>query len=514
MKVVNFVTSFLRRKNIAITKGKTRKAVSMAISFKERFKQKSELIGKSGIPENQPVAVAARLNAEKPRYEGPPAPFAPSAAVSVPPLMPVQKHHQLPVKPDVIPPTHSGVQKVETAPLNYWEPQSQPQTLSVSSAQAGPTQSAAFGGGGGMIRSLGFIPTGILPTSHSEPPPPPPPGPSSSNPNTNAQQSGARGNRSSQSEGEHAAPAKHQPRKSQQPQQQPPSQSAPVPVEAQPAPSPSQTSKEAAKMKQQQQQQKVSKYARGSEEEIPVTSRTPNGYEAQRQQPAAQQAKESRPRTDPPPAHHRRHNKKEDNGGGRAGGRVADELKLPPITRKPITYEPYTLEDYRSKREEWAKQKAGGLGPSDTDDQRAAAAKLQRLREYAENVKKINRLLAPQHSSDSGDDVSPSPMRVGAAQQPQRFVGPSQPTPTEVVEKLQRRERALEYAKLVPKPKLRITSEAAVAGDAVVSRPPPDDELCGIGSAEAARESLLSDLEAKHEQDQRMVEGIRKQLRI
>lgn len=176
-----------------------------------------------------------------------------------------------------------------------------------------------------------------------------------------------------------------------------------------------------------------------------------------------------------------------------------------PAPKREIHYTPYSVEDYKRMKDELAKKVSGGLGPSDTDEQRAAAAKLNRQREYAENIKKINQLLlapSPSMVEDAATELSPQPSRTIV-----------QPRPVEVIEKLQRREKAREYAKHVPKPKPILPR--ALDGDAAPSETPHDAlEMDREGQTRLERERRVADLEARHEQDQRMVENIKKQLRM
>lgn len=177
-------------------------------------------------------------------------------------------------------------------------------------------------------------------------------------------------------------------------------------------------------------------------------------------------------------------------------------------TKREISYKPYSVEDYRKMKEEVSKIKAGGLGPADTDEQRAAAAKLQRQREYAENIKKINRaILAPVTEAELealGEEAPTSSPR-----QARPIV---QPPPAEVVEKQQRREKAIEYSKGVPKPKpkpVKADEEIHDAHDGESTL-----EMDADGQTKREKEQKLMDLEAKHARDQLMVENIKKQLKI
>ncbi|KPI90650.1 hypothetical protein ABL78_0246 [Leptomonas seymouri] len=58
-------------------------------------------------------------------------------------------------------------------------------------------------------------------------------------------------------------------------------------------------------------------------------------------------------------------------------------------TEQKTGYTPYTLDSYKSLMADVAAQKAGGLGPSDTDAQRAARAKRERARAYGRQAEKL-----------------------------------------------------------------------------------------------------------------------------
>jgi hypothetical protein len=194
---------------------------------------------------------------------------------------------------------------------------------------------------------------------------------------------------------------------------------------------------------------------------------------------------------------------------------IADPLSTDESpARRDVHYKPYSVNDYRRMKEELAKKQSRGLGPSDTDEQRAAAARAQRQKEYGENIKRVNRLIMgaqPTHSPGEGESgdaggVSPRPTRAPIVQ----------PTPQEVIEKQQRRERANEYAKRVPKPKVRPSDAKPEVGHDGCPVNNAADELWGLDAdvKKQEKERNIADLEARHAQDQQMVANMKKQLRI
>jgi len=157
------------------------------------------------------------------------------------------------------------------------------------------------------------------------------------------------------------------------------------------------------------------------------------------------------------------------------------------LDRKAPNYKPYTLEDYKRMQDEVAKMKLSrGLGPSDTDEQRAEREKRQRMKEYGDNIAKVNKVLELRAEGNADEKV---PKTI------------SQPTPQEVIEAQQRRERALQFAKQVPKPKPKPTDP---------TKPTQSDE----GEEDSGRERGISDMEAKHKHDQGVVEAIKRQLKM
>lgn len=201
---------------------------------------------------------------------------------------------------------------------------------------------------------------------------------------------------------------------------------------------------------------------------------------------------------------------------------------------------PYSIDAYRSMMKEVRQQKLGGLGPSDTDAQRAAREKLEKQKSYGARVERetllalekarlqqerIKNTEAQESSATRGgdnenngaDSKHTSPKR-SAQRDAEGHLIIAQPTPPDIIEARQRRERAKQYAMKVPKPQVK-------------ARPPPlnhaeEDAIDGLleeahmkgttsprGQVAQQRAQRLADLEAKHQLYQKNVDHIRKQLR-
>jgi hypothetical protein len=178
-------------------------------------------------------------------------------------------------------------------------------------------------------------------------------------------------------------------------------------------------------------------------------------------------------------------------------------------SRREVHYTPYSVNDYRRMKEDLEKKQSRGLGPSDTDEQRAAAQRVQRQKEYAENIKRVNQVILTNNpgsptSGDQDDAGMPAATRAPIVQ----------PTPVEVLEKQKMRDRANEYAKRVPRPKPKAATQQASEHNDAAQRA---EELWGVGDTETKtqeKERHIADLEARHLQDQQMVANLKKQLRI
>eukprot|EP00796_Vickermania_ingenoplastis_P011385 gene11385-7890_t len=213
-------------------------------------------------------------------------------------------------------------------------------------------------------------------------------------------------------------------------------------------------------------------------------------------------------------------------------------------------YTPYSLEQYRTMMTSVALEKRGGLGPSDTDTQRAARQKLERQKAYGERVereaaraiaearimKDINerdlsgageegsRSAVGQHQTSASSTPPPTAAQAepcGSTPRRRRDANGhlilEQPLPQEIIEARKRRERAKAYAMQVPRPAPKAVPPHlghTISGelDKFLENPhakalPPREQ--------AAEERLqrLADLEARHQLYQRNVDNIRRQLR-
>ena len=143
--------------------------------------------------------------------------------------------------------------------------------------------------------------------------------------------------------------------------------------------------------------------------------------------------------------------------------------------RRPVDYTPYSLRDYVAQYGAGAEYaELGKLGPDyDPDELAEKRQRQERVRAYAESVRHENRQLAAH---------APEPRPKARA--------PS------------KRERAIEFAKRVPKPRAR--RETAPGSD-------------GEGAEEEGEEeemTLLQQLALRHKRDRELVDAIRRDLRL
>lgn len=177
---------------------------------------------------------------------------------------------------------------------------------------------------------------------------------------------------------------------------------------------------------------------------------------------------------------------------------------------KKGAYKPYNLKDYKLMMEHVANLKLGGLGPANTEEQRQAKERMERQRQYGELVEKQasekireaqqqRLLLQEQRKLQNG-----SASEVCVVKQPQ------QPPPPERIQAQERRARALEYARNLPRPEppsaRREAKDNDVAEESTSSWRTPQDE------AAWHRERRLKELEAKHQSDRERVSVIKRQL--
>ena len=161
-------------------------------------------------------------------------------------------------------------------------------------------------------------------------------------------------------------------------------------------------------------------------------------------------------------------------------------------------YTPYTVDDWRKLKEKPIKR--GGLGPSDTDESRFYRIMRNRAKEYADTFNRVNMAVIAAEGT-----VNPVPI--------------TKPVPKETVELQERRHKALEFAKHVPKPKVKedkplddTHNVLHGSGDRLPPRRGGSD-----GTDEDAPEATaekLAELEARHAKDQEMIESIKRQLKM
>ncbi|KEG06955.1 hypothetical protein DQ04_11501010 [Trypanosoma grayi] len=175
--------------------------------------------------------------------------------------------------------------------------------------------------------------------------------------------------------------------------------------------------------------------------------------------------------------------------------------------KKPIKYKSHGLKDYKIMMEQVANQKLGGLGPADTDEQRQARERMQRQRQYGQQVEKqasemIREKLQQQQQPNSGRGTATSDS-PGSIQQP---------PPPERIQAQERRARALEYARNLPRPEPSAgkrphddDDSPSSEGRAMRWRTPQDE-------AAWLREKRLVELETKHRIDRERVAAVKRQL--
>lgn len=202
---------------------------------------------------------------------------------------------------------------------------------------------------------------------------------------------------------------------------------------------------------------------------------------------------------------------------------------------------PYSVDEYRSMMKEVRQQKLGGLGPSDTDAQRAAREKLEKQKSYGARVERET-LLALEKArlqQERNKNTEASEMTGTCANEdgeeggadskhttPQRAMQRdadghliiAQPTPPEIIEARQRRERAKQYAMKVPRPQVKtrpppLNNAEESALDGLLQEAHMKGPTSPRGQIAQQRAQRLADLEAKHQLYQKNVDHIRKQLR-
>ncbi|TPP54994.1 hypothetical protein CGC20_23310 [Leishmania donovani] len=86
-------------------------------------------------------------------------------------------------------------------------------------------------------------------------------------------------------------------------------------------------------------------------------------------------------------------------------------------SNKSATYKPYSLSSYKTLMADVAARKSGGLGPSDTDEQRAAREKRERAKTYARHAVKVARAaLAGVGSCADEGEVNPGTINISPSE--------------------------------------------------------------------------------------------------
>ncbi|KAH8606869.1 putative protein of unknown function (DUF4591) [Trypanosoma vivax] len=184
--------------------------------------------------------------------------------------------------------------------------------------------------------------------------------------------------------------------------------------------------------------------------------------------------------------------------------------------KREITYKPHTLKEYKAMMERVANSKPGHLGYAETEERRVAMMKMQRQRDYGEmagrqiieELRGKQQLRAQQHGSqtegeEDGATVS-CPRRVAPAIQ--------QPPPAERVQAQERRARALEYARNLPRPAPAVVERRPRVDDASSSSLHLTGCLSPQDEAARRRRERLAELEARHRRDRDRVDTVKRKL--
>ena len=175
--------------------------------------------------------------------------------------------------------------------------------------------------------------------------------------------------------------------------------------------------------------------------------------------------------------------------GAKFGRRATDQRPATMPNGKQPTYRPYDLTDWRKMPEDVKAAKVSqNRAADDSDYTRGRRDMRKKALEYAQNNNQVNMVVL----AAAEDNIVKKP------------VGPSADKHT--VEKQALRTKAQEYAKAVPKPKVKKAEPApeestGAAKDGDVEVPPANNEL-------------LLELEARHKKDQEMIESIKRQLKM
>ncbi|EAN92376.1 putative ADG2 [Trypanosoma cruzi] len=182
--------------------------------------------------------------------------------------------------------------------------------------------------------------------------------------------------------------------------------------------------------------------------------------------------------------------------------------------KKNPAYKSYNLKDYKLMMEQVTHLKLGGLGPADTDEQRQAKEKMHRQCQYGKLVEKkaVERIREKQQQriiqklklGEGGDAdfvLNGTPNKM-----------PQQPPPPERIQAQERRSRALDYARNLPRPELPASRK--MRDDNSISTLEPGTLQWRSQQDEATwrREQRLKELEARHRIDRERVAAVKRQL--
>ncbi|CCD12943.1 unnamed protein product [Trypanosoma congolense IL3000] len=181
--------------------------------------------------------------------------------------------------------------------------------------------------------------------------------------------------------------------------------------------------------------------------------------------------------------------------------------------KRNITYKPHSLKEYKALMEQVANLKLGGLGPADTEERRNAMKRMQRQREYGTLVEKqvvedIREKQQRAHIQKQGDQCEGGEMQPNSTNIVPGVI--RQPPPPERVEAQERRARALEYAKQLPRVVPANTKKSQNnCGPSAVRQ---EKDISPLDEASRLRRQRLLELEARHEKDRERVTTVKRQL--
>ncbi|CBH11336.1 unnamed protein product [Trypanosoma brucei gambiense DAL972] len=183
--------------------------------------------------------------------------------------------------------------------------------------------------------------------------------------------------------------------------------------------------------------------------------------------------------------------------------------------KRTITYKPHGLKEYKALMEEVANRKLGSLGFVDTEERQEARRRMQRQREYGvqaeqhiiEDIReKQQRAQLQKQKSNNEEDGAQS----AAATEATAVI--RQPPPPERVQAQQRRARALEYARNLPRIVPATSKKPAGSSDSSPSEARRREYSSPRDEAARQRRQRILELEARHMMDRERITVVKRQL--